>query len=144
MAWIDEAVWASPAAIEAELSAHRSMEGLAVLVDDADALDEVSRERLQEARQREARLITTEGQWLGTEVQQFEVPPLDDELARTLVKRAVPALTKSLLERVVQATGGRPGELRRVVRALATEAVASASDIEAVLSADSHPRRRAP
>jgi len=65
----------------------------------------------------------------------LDVPPLDERAAIELVRRAVPSLTEKLQRRVVELAGGRPGELRRLVRLIASDAVASAEDIEQRLGA---------
>ncbi|MCA9600088.1 MAG: sigma 54-interacting transcriptional regulator [Myxococcales bacterium] len=136
--------WIDAGSLDAELAAHDSMLGVALLVDDADALDEASTARLVAAREAGARLVVVGGARLGEGAQVFEVPPLEERLATELVKRAVPSLTESLVRRVVQASHGRPGELRRVVRAIASDAVASEEDIERVLSTDSSAGTRPP
>lgn len=134
--WIDEVVAARPSAVEAELSSRGGRSGLTLLVDDADTLDDATRERIAAVVADGARLVAVGGASLAETAQVFEVPPLDEQAARMLVKRAVPSLTGRLLERVVEACAGRPGELRRVVRALASEAVASDADVERLLSVD--------
>ncbi len=134
VAWLDEAIVGSPQAVQAELAAHDSMLGAILLVDDADTLDEESSARLEAAREAGARLVVVGGARLSEGAKVFEVPALDERAATELVKRAVPSLTGSLSRRVVEASHGSPGELRRVVRALATEAVASEDDIGRVLS----------
>jgi tetratricopeptide (TPR) repeat protein len=63
------------------------------------------------------------------------VPPLDERAATVLVRRAVPSLTDKLQRRVVAASGAYPGELRRLVRLIASDAVASPEDIERKLGA---------
>ncbi len=70
---------------------------------------------------------------MGAEVLEFVVPPLDEHAAIDLLRRAVPSLTPSLLKRVFEVSAGRPGELRRLVRIIASDAVASADDLERVL-----------
>lgn len=123
------------AAVEAELS-DQAAERLIVLIDDADRLDEQSLGAVKRAQAAGARLVVVGGAALGADAPECAVPPLDKPAAIDLVRRAVPSLTDSMIERIVSACGCRPGELRRVVRAIASEAVASASDIERVLSED--------
>ncbi|HEY3496315.1 MAG TPA: sigma 54-interacting transcriptional regulator, partial [Polyangiaceae bacterium] len=106
-----------------------------VLVDDADALDAKSAERLQAARAAGARLILVGGARFQEGAREFAVPPLDERAAVELVRRAVPSLTDTLQKRVVDMAGGRPGELRRLVRLIASDAVASTQDIERKLGA---------
>ena len=50
------------------------------------------------------------------------MPPLDEQAAIELLRGAVPSLTQSLLKRVFEVSGGRPGELRRLVRIIASDA----------------------
>lgn len=129
IAWIDE----SRAALS-EVASHGSPLGVTVLIDDAEDLDEDARRAVLAARDGGARIVSVGGSWLGEGARVFEVPPLDEHAATDLVRRAVPSLTGRLLARVVEACGRRPGELRRVVRALASEAVASAADVERIVS----------
>jgi serine/threonine-protein kinase PknK len=131
-AYVDDA--SAPAALTAELEGHARLDGVVVLVDDADALDRDSVERLDAARLAGARLVLVGGTRFE-QAKRFEVPALDERAALELVRRAVPSLTETLLRRVVELGGGRPGELRRLVRLIATDAVASAEDIERRLGA---------
>src|SRR5690606_31405182 len=80
-----------------------------------------------------ARVVVTGGGALGAASQTFEVPPLDAGHALELIRRAAPSLTESLQRRVLEVTAGRPGELRRVLQLLAGEAVASATDLDAII-----------
>ena len=131
LAWIEDV--SSASSLNAELAAHPSLHGVLVLVDDADALDEASLARLLDARAQGARLVTVGGgSWPGP-VTDFTVPPLDEQPAIELLRSAVPSLTQSLLKRVFEVSEGRPGELRRLVRIIASDAVASADDLERVL-----------
>ncbi len=134
MLWFDEHIAAAPRAVEAELAAFGSFAGVTVLVDDADALDDAAWNALLQARDAGGKLVVAGGERLGNVAKLFEIPPLDEAAATDLVRRAIPSLTGSLLERVVETSGRRPGELRRIVRAIASEAVASQSDIERILS----------
>ena len=121
--------------IEAELGVHSSLLGVTVLVDDADALEPASLDKLRRAREAGARLVLVGGTRLGEGARTFELPPLDERAAMDLVRRAVPSLTDTLLRRVVEVSGARPGELRRLVRLIASQAVAGAADIERVIGA---------
>ncbi|MEO8904352.1 MAG: sigma 54-interacting transcriptional regulator [Polyangiaceae bacterium] len=131
LAWVEDVTSAS--SLRAELAAHPSLHGVFVLVDDADALTNESVAKLAEALAQGARLVTVGGGALGTEALDFVVPPLDEHAAIDLLRRAVPSLTASLLKRVFRVSGGRPGELRRLVRIIASQAVASEDDLERVL-----------
>ena len=53
-----------------------------------------------------------------------------------LVRRAIPSLTGHLLERVIEQSRRRPGELSRLVQLIASEAVASDEDFERLLEED--------
>jgi serine/threonine-protein kinase PknK len=133
LAWLEDV--SSTSSLSAELAAHASLHGVLVLVDDADALSEQGLVLLVDARARGARLVTVGGGQIGGEALEFVVPPLDEHAAIDLLRRAVPSLTQSLLRRVFEVSGGRPGELRRLVRIIASDAVASAEDLERVLGA---------
>ena len=131
LAWVEDV--SSTSSLTAELAAHASLRGVLVLVDDADALGSDSLAALAEARAQGARLVTVGGGAMSAELLDFTVPPLDEHAAIDLLRRAVPSLTQSLLKRVFEVSGGRPGELRRLVRIIASDAVASADDFERVL-----------
>ena len=133
IAYVDDAQ--APLAVAAELEAHASLTGVIVLVDDADALEPESAAALERARSAGARLILVGGERWAGEAREVAVPPLDERAAIELVRRAVPSLTEKLQKRVVAASGGYPGELRRLVRLIATDAVASPEDIERKLGA---------
>ena len=133
LAWLEDV--SSTSSLNAELAAHASLHGVFVLVDDADALAESSVAGLAAARALGARLVTVGGGAIGTQGSEFLVPPLDEHCATDLLRRAVPSLTPSLLQRVFEVSGGRPGELRRLVRIIATDAVASPEDLARVLGA---------
>jgi transcriptional regulator with GAF, ATPase, and Fis domain len=132
LAFIEDA--SASAALAAELEAHPKLVGASVLVDDADALEADGVERLVRARAAGARLVLVGGARFE-DAEAFVVPPLDERAATELVRRAVPSLTESLQKRVVELSGGRPGELRRLVRLIASDAVASTADMERRLGA---------
>jgi serine/threonine-protein kinase PknK len=129
----------APQSLAAELDAHAGLSGVVTVVDDADALDEAGFARLSKARTEGARLVLVGGTRFADGAVDFAVPPLDERAAMELVRRAVPSLTDKLLRRVVALAGGRPGELRRLVRLIAADAVASAEDIEQKLGASADP-----
>ena len=134
LAFIDEALASDAEAIAAELEAHPSPLGVIVLVDDAERLVPAAVELLLQAREAGARLVVVGGSVLGEKnSREFAVPPLDEQAAIDLVRRAVPSLTEGLLKRISEVSGRRPGELRRLVRRIETEAVASAGDIERIV-----------
>jgi serine/threonine-protein kinase PknK len=128
----------SSLSLAAELDGHTTLGGVVVLVDDADALDDAGHERLSQARSAGGRLVLVGGTRFHEGALDFPVPPLDERAAMELVRRAVPSLTDKLLRRVVELAVGRPGDLRRLVRLIASDAVASAEDIERKLGASTH------
>ncbi|MEZ4220877.1 MAG: sigma 54-interacting transcriptional regulator [Polyangiaceae bacterium] len=142
--WLDEHIAAAPSAVETELGTVDEFAGLTLLVDDADALAEAAWKALESALTAGAKLVVAGGERLGNTAALFEIPPLDASAAADLVRRAIPSLTDSLVDRVVQVSGCRPGELRRVVRALASEAIASQDDIESLLSEEGIVARELP
>jgi serine/threonine-protein kinase PknK len=131
LAYVDDA--ATPLLVSAELEGHERS-GLLVLVDDADALDAESFASLEAARADGARLVIVGGARFGEVTRRFDVPPLDEGAARELVRRAIPSLTERLLARLLELSGRRPGELRRLVRLIASDAVASTADVERKLT----------
>jgi hypothetical protein len=110
LAYVEDA--AASAALAAELDGHATLERVFVLVDDADALEQSGFERLERARAAGARLVLVGGARFE-QSRVFDVPPLDERAAIELVRRAMPSLTDTLQKRVVELSGGRPGELRR-------------------------------
>lgn len=130
VAWIDDAT--SAATVKGELSAHASASGTFVLIDDADGLDDASFELVRTALGGGARLVAVGGaRFEGARV--FTIPALAEPVCLDLVRRAVPSLTAGLQKRLVEVADGRPGALRRLVRLIATEAVASPADFERVI-----------
>ncbi len=134
--WIDESLRGDSAAIREELGVGGDAKGLMVLVDDADQLDRDSVGALLELGAAGACIVSVGCGWLEGEAQRFEVPPLERHAAEGLVRRAVPSLTGHLLDRVLEHSHYRPGELRRLVRRLASEAVASDEDFERIIAED--------
>jgi len=130
VAWVDDPT--STATVKAELSANTSLGDAIVLVDDADGLDEEAFAAVQGALENGARLVTVGGaRFEGARV--FPIPALSEPVCLELVRRAVPSLTAGLQKRLVQLADGRPGALRRLVRLIASEAVASAADFDRVV-----------
>ncbi|HYO95776.1 MAG TPA: protein kinase, partial [Polyangiaceae bacterium] len=124
----------TPAAVASELAAHTSLASVYVLADDADAFEPTIVEQLERARLDGARLVVVGGLRLGAATQELAIPPLDSSVLRDLVRRAIPSLSEGLLARIIEASGGRPGELRQLVRRIASEAVASNADIERLMA----------
>ncbi len=130
VAWIDDAT--STATVKGELSANTSLGEGFVLVDDADGLDDTGFEAVRAAVANGARLVAVGGaRFEGARV--FPIPALAEPVCLDLVRRAVPSLTATLQRRLVQLADGRPGALRRLVRLIASEAVASAADFDRVV-----------
>ncbi|HEV8246236.1 MAG TPA: serine/threonine-protein kinase, partial [Polyangiaceae bacterium] len=95
LAFVDDA--ATPSLVSAELEGHAER-GLLVLVDDADALAPESVAELERVRASGARLVLVGGaRFLGA-AREFVVPALDERAASDLVRRAIPALTDSMLK----------------------------------------------
>ncbi|MDX2054991.1 MAG: sigma 54-interacting transcriptional regulator [Polyangiaceae bacterium] len=105
-----------------------------VLVDDVESLPQVRITELMQAVAEGARLVVVGGEQLFPMAKRYVVSGLDAAAARELVRRAVPALTERHLARIVEASAGRPGDLRQIVARIAGQAVVSADDIEAVLA----------
>jgi DNA-binding NtrC family response regulator len=101
-----------------------------VFVDDAAALEPHAWRRLQEARERGARLVLVGG---GSGEGRFELPPLGPEQALSLVRGVAPGLPTAVLRWVVERGAGRPGKLRQLAAALAGAAVVSVADAQRVL-----------
>jgi transcriptional regulator with GAF, ATPase, and Fis domain/predicted Ser/Thr protein kinase len=144
LAWIDESLAGNPAGGRAELAAHRSLRGVTILVDDFEDVDPGLVAELTRALRSGARLVAVGGGALTAGGATFDVPPLGSHAAIELVHRAVPSLTDRLVRRVVDRCGGRPGELRRFVRRLARQAVASEQDLEDLLGNIESPRSLLP
>lgn len=124
---------AAPSEIVSELSAVPSIRGAFLLLDDADGFEPSALNELKRAKERGARVVAVGGQQLGVADREIQVPPLDTHLARDLIRRVVPSLGDSLLDHIVEAAGGRPGDLRRLVRLIASEAVVSTKDVESLI-----------
>jgi tetratricopeptide (TPR) repeat protein len=130
VAWIDDAT--NAATVKGELSAHASLSEAFVLIDDADGLDEESLQAVRTALGAGARLVAVGGTRFD-DARVFAIPALSEPVCLELVRRAVPSLTSGLQRRLVEAAEGRPGALRRLVRLIASEAVASQADFDRVV-----------
>jgi serine/threonine-protein kinase PknK len=128
--WIDDPT--SPTALAGELSAHTQLSGAFVLIDDADGLDDAGFAAVRSALDAGARLIAVGGARFA-DAKVVSIPPLAEPVCLELVRRAVPSLTSGLQKRLVQLADGRPGALRRLVRLIASEAVASVADFDRVV-----------
>src|SRR5690606_22849854 len=60
----------------------------------------------------------------------FDVPALDLNAARRLLRRAMPSLTDAMVHQVLEATGARPGVMRRLVARAGSRPLASSKDLE--------------
>jgi len=105
-----------------------------ILVDDVERLAPERVSELAQARADGARLVVVGGSDLFPRAKRFVVSGLDSAAARELVRQAVPALTERHLARIVEASQGRPGDLRAIVQRIARQAVVSVDDIEAVIA----------
>jgi transcriptional regulator with GAF, ATPase, and Fis domain/energy-coupling factor transporter ATP-binding protein EcfA2 len=126
----------------ARTSATGGAKELIVVLDDADELDEASREAVRRTSEAGAKLVAvgTRDRIAGLvrgRCRTFEVPPLEPRDAEELLRRAVPSLPEKLHEHLLRRVGGRPGSLRSFVRKLGKRAVVSAEDIDAVFAAPS-------
>jgi predicted Ser/Thr protein kinase len=144
LAWIDESLAGNPAGGRAELAAHRTLRGVTILVDDFEDVDSGLVTELTRAVRGGARLVVVGAGPVTVGGASFDVPPLGSHAAIELVHRAVPSLTDRLVRLVVDRCGGRPGELRRFVRRLAQQAVASEQDLEDLLGNIESPRSLLP
>lgn len=142
--WLDEAVCASEDAVRAEVSQASSPRCILVDLGEGVGRDQsgLGESALGELLVRElsegARVVLVGSlQGVGLEAsRRFDVPPLELDAARRLLRRALPSLTDALLQRVLEGTGARPGALRHFVARAGTRAVASSADVEELLAYD--------
>ncbi len=132
LAWIDAAIVHDSDAVVGELGDLQPQDAF-ILIDDAERLGHEPARRIGELIAGGARLVLVGDAALSLTAEAFSVPRLERAAAADLVRRAVPSLTEHLVEHVVNVADARPGKLRRVVRLLASEAVTSEEDIDAVL-----------
>ncbi|MEO8179939.1 MAG: sigma 54-interacting transcriptional regulator [Deltaproteobacteria bacterium] len=134
LAWIDDALISNSSAVASEIASLPSDPDACLLIDDFDRLDVASAELAERARARGARVIVTRlAPSERADVVGFEVPPLSESVASELVTRAVPSLTPKVIQRLLEASGRRPGELRRLIQRIAAASVVSERDIEQLL-----------
>ncbi len=110
-----------------------------VLVDaPAEGLAPRLRERLRAELSASGRVVLTDDlgrtETLAPEAARFEMPPLDEAAGRRLLRRSIPSLSDAMVGRVLEATGQRPGPLRRFVARAGVEPIASDADLERVLN----------
>ncbi|HLV66533.1 MAG TPA: sigma 54-interacting transcriptional regulator [Polyangiaceae bacterium] len=126
---------ATAAFVASELNVYASLKSVFLLVDDADALEPAVLAEVRRALAEGARVIAMGGAELGPAARELTVPPLEEHAARELVRRAIPSLGDEQLRRVLELSGRRPGELRRMVRLIASDPMASTADVERALGA---------
>jgi serine/threonine-protein kinase PknK len=100
-----------------------------LLVDDADCLAAAAESRIALARRSGLCVVAVRSE-ARPPAAVFHVPPLDRSVAADLLRRAVPSLPERVIEQVLTRSRCRPGELRRLVRSIASEAVVGVMDIE--------------
>jgi serine/threonine-protein kinase PknK len=134
LAWIDDALISNASAVASEIDSLPSDPDACLLIDDFDHLDVASAELAERARARGVRVIVTRlGPSGRSDAVRFDVPPLSESVASDLVTRAVPSLTPKVIQRLLEASGRRPGELRRLIQRIAAASVVSERDIEQLL-----------
>ncbi|MBN1609203.1 MAG: protein kinase, partial [Polyangiaceae bacterium] len=104
-----------------------------LLVDDADCLAAAAGSCIAEARRSGLCVVAVRSE-AKSPAAVFRVPPLDRSAAAALLRRAVPSLPERVVEQLLTSSQCRPGELRRLVRSMASEAVVGATDIERLQS----------
>jgi serine/threonine-protein kinase PknK len=137
VAWIEPAVTGNIAeALDCEL-AGGALREMVVLVDDSDKLDRDTLAKLTEARKAGAKLVlaATKARLvpLATQVEVFAMPPLDEQAATELLRRAIPSLSPAVISEIMTRSKGRPGKLRNIVRRLDGQTVVSPADLERIL-----------
>ncbi|HEU4577026.1 MAG TPA: sigma 54-interacting transcriptional regulator [Polyangiaceae bacterium] len=138
--WIDDALIPNSAAVASEIASLPEEADACLIIDDFDRLDAASAQAAERARARGACVIVARMAPSGRAgALNFEVPPLNDNVASELVTRAVPSLTPNVVARLLEASGRRPGELRRLIQRIAAASIVSERDIEQLLGASGHP-----
>jgi serine/threonine-protein kinase PknK len=138
VAWIEAGGENVPRAVAAELSGCQSVSGVVsgvvVLIDDAEMLAAAELGPLLELRKAGAKFILTSSVGFAERafggVEAFSLPPLDRQVASSLVRRAIPSLNDAVIAHVVARAEGRPGKLRSIVRRLDGMAVVSPADVD--------------
>jgi len=134
LVWIDDGLIGDPAAVASELESLPDDPEATVLIDDFERLDADNQARVTRARARGVRVIVTASEPLPLPAdERFEVPPLAESIAAELVRRAVPSLMPSVVKRLLDVSGRRPGRLKRLIQRIAAASVVSEADIEALL-----------
>ncbi|HVZ30919.1 MAG TPA: tetratricopeptide repeat protein, partial [Polyangiaceae bacterium] len=134
LAWIDDALLGNPSAVESEIATLAGEPDGCIIIDDFDRIDAKSRSLAQQARARGVVVIVAAAAGSGEpSAERFEVPPLSDHAATDLVLRTVPSLTPKVVERLLEASGRRPGPLRRLMQRIVAASVVSERDVEELL-----------
>jgi serine/threonine-protein kinase PknK len=140
VAWIETSATPDPGrALDLELASVSESAAPFVLVDDVERLDAVHRERLLQARSAGARLILTFDAAEPTDLPGptfalFDVPPLDENVARDLVRHAIPSMGDVVADHVAARAAYLPGKIRQIVETIARSPVASVTDVERILA----------
>ena len=137
VAWIEPAVTANIAeALDVEL-AGGELRDMVVLVDDSEKLDRDTLAKLTETRKAGAKLVlaATKARLvpIATQLEVFAMPPLEEQAATELLRRAIPSLSPAVIAEIMIRSKGRPGKLRGIVRRLDGETVVSPADLERIL-----------
>jgi serine/threonine-protein kinase PknK len=127
-------------AIEIEVAAYVDPASVLLLVDDfhelpSDAVKYV--DALRDAGTRIAIVTSGEGvpELSGPTLGVFQVPPLEDEIGRELVRRSVPSLGEGVIAHIVRRAEGWPGRIREMVELVGGAPVVAAEDVDKILAA---------
>jgi DNA-binding NtrC family response regulator/serine/threonine protein kinase len=134
LVWIDESLVDNPSAVTSEIESLPSDPDATLIIDDFERMDPAGRLLVERARSRGARVIVASCSELdlGPSLR-FEIPPLAEHVASELVRHAVPSLTPKVVKRLLDASGRRPGKLRRLIQRIAAASIVSEQDIEELL-----------
>lgn len=137
--WLDEASCGSPEAVTRELGEGRGSDVVVVDAPEPGVRAQGPLQRLlRQQLERGARVVVVGDLELGvgSAAQLFDMPALDPVAARRLLRRAMPSLTDAMVQRVLEATGARPGPLRQLVARAGAAPLTSAQDLEQLLAWD--------
>lgn len=139
VAWVETSTTSDPGrALDLELSSFAEGTSPFVLVDDVEHLDAAHREKLVKARASGARLIVTfdaaEASDLpGPTFALFDVPPIDENVARDLVRHAIPSIGDVVADHVAARAAYLPGKIRQIVETIARSPIANVADVDRIL-----------
>ncbi len=116
--------------------------GLVVVVDDVAVLDREATNVLRQASENGARLVASGDPAVLSQIasgatRTFDVPPLDEQSAAELVRRAVPSLPDRLARHLLTRAERRPGVLRTFVKRLGGRPVTELGEIDEILATPS-------